>query len=140
MYVCHERTGGVENMESFSKRLRKLREDNKLTLEVLAGELGISKSLLWDLEQGRRRVHGELLLKMALYFNVSTDYLLGLAGEKNSRVGGQTATVQYEIDPETVQILHKAGELSPRGREQLRRAVEWVFEVDRRERKTGRDD
>ncbi|MBF7082837.1 helix-turn-helix transcriptional regulator [Desulfallas sp. Bu1-1] len=126
-------------MDSFSKRLRLLRENNKLTLEGLADVLGISKSLLWDLEQGRRRVHGELLLKIALYFDVSTDYLLGLADEKNSQAVNLTEKVKYELDPETVQILHKARELSPRGREQLRRVVEWVFEVDERERKTGRD-
>jgi transcriptional regulator with XRE-family HTH domain len=129
----------VENVDSFSKRLRLLRENNKLTLEGLADVLGISKSLLWDLEQGRRRVHGELLLKIALYFDVSTDYLLGLADEKNSQAVNLTEKVKYELDPETVQILHKARELSPRGREQLRRVVEWVFEVDERERKTGRD-
>ena len=123
-------------MESFPRRLRNLREENKLTLEELAEELCISKSLLWDLEQGRRRVHGELLLKIALYFNVSTDFLLGLSFEKTDK--NKTEQIRYNLDPETVQILSKAKDLSPRGKEQLRRVVEWVFEVDERERKTGR--
>ena len=123
-------------MESFPKRLRNLREENKLTLEELAEELCISKSLLWDLEQGRRRVHGELLLKIALHFNVSTDFLLGLSFEKTDK--NETDIIRYNLDPETVQILSRAEALSPRGKEQLRRVVEWVFEVDERERKTGR--
>lgn len=123
-------------MESFPRRLRSLREENKLTLEELAEELCISKSLLWDLEQGRRRVHGELLLKIALYFNVSTDFLLGLSFEKTDKK--EAEQIRYNLDPETVQILSRAKDLSPRGKEQLRRVVEWVFEVDERERKTGR--
>lgn len=124
-------------MDHFSRRLRKMREENKLTLEELAEELCISKSLLWDLEQGRRRVHGELLLKIAIHFNVTTDFLLGLSDEKNENNG--RPTVNYNLDPETLHILTRAKELTPRGKEQLRRMVEWVFEVDERERKTDRD-
>jgi len=123
-------------MEFFSVRLRKLREDKKLTLEELSEELRISKSLLWDLEQGRRRVHGELLLKIALYFKVSTDFLLGLSDEPNEKNG---SPVKYNLDPEITSILTRSKELSPKGKEQLRRVVEWVFEVDERERKTDRD-
>lgn len=121
-------------MEFFSVRLRKLREEKKLTLEELSEELCISKSLLWDLEQGRRRVHGELLLKIALYFKVSTDFLLGLSDDQS----GPT-NLRYNLDPEITSILTRSTELSPKGKEQLRRMVEWVFEVDERERKTDRD-
>ncbi|MCL2335946.1 MAG: helix-turn-helix domain-containing protein [Firmicutes bacterium] len=123
-------------MELFPVRLRKLREDKKLILEELAEELCISKSLLWDLEQGRRRVHGELLFKIALYFKVSTDYLLGLSDGQNEK---NDAPLEYYLDPEITSILTRSKELSPKGKEQLRRAVEWVFEVDERERKTNRD-
>lgn len=123
-------------MERFSVRLRKLREEKKLTLEELSEELCISKSLLWDLEQGRRRVHGELLLKIALYFKVSTDYLLGLSDKQSEKNG---LSVQYNLDPEITSILTKSKELSPKGKEQLRRVVEWVFEVDERERKKDND-
>jgi len=121
----------------FPARLRYLRQKKNLTLEALAEELGISKSLLWDLEQGRRRVHGELLRKIALYFNVSTDYLLGLEDSDKGHGPGPTSQ-DYPLDPETVQILSRARELTPRGREQLRRVVEWVFEVDERERGRGK--
>lgn len=121
-------------MHYFTKRLRLLREKNNLTLEDLADELGISKSFLWDLEQGRRRVHGKLLCDIALYFQVSSDFLLGLADE--TKIGEK---LEYKLDPETVQILNKSSELSPRGKEQLRRVVEWVYEVDERERKIDKD-
>lgn len=124
-------------MALFPSRLKLLREEKNLTLEGLADELSISKSLLWDLEQGRRRVHGELLLKIAHFFNVSSDYLLGLSENRTEKDTG-SETFIYELDPETVQILGRVKELSPRGREQLRRAVEWVFEVDERERKSRR--
>lgn len=122
-------------MASFPAILRNLREEKGLTLEDLADELQISKSLLWDLEQGRRRVHGDLLLKIANFFSVTTDYLLGLSENRVANTAGMP--VFYDLDPETMQIMGRLKELSPRGREQLRRAVEWVLEVDERERKAG---
>lgn len=121
-------------MGNFPERLRLLRKANSLSLGDLADELGISKQFLWDLERGRRRVHGELLLKIAVYFDVSADFLLGLVDEPNKVITRELKTVESKFDPDTIRILHRASDLSIRGQEQFRRLVEWICDVDERDR------
>lgn len=61
----------------FHERLRALREDNDLTQEQLAETLHISRKTLSNYETGYRTPSIYLVVKIADYFNVSTDYLLG---------------------------------------------------------------
>lgn len=61
----------------FSKRLRHLRELKKMTQKSLGAVLsaGTSTVAMWEL--GDRNPDHEMLVKIADYFDVSTDYLLG---------------------------------------------------------------
>ncbi|KAI3344131.1 helix-turn-helix transcriptional regulator [Clostridium botulinum] len=61
----------------FNKKLRKLRTDNELSQKTLASILGVSPSTVAMYEQGRRTPDNEMLKKIADYFNVSIDFLLG---------------------------------------------------------------
>lgn len=61
------------------ERLKALRESNgKSQIEVCAA-LHIEQSTLANYENGRRTPKIEVLIKLAEYYNVSTDYLFGLA-------------------------------------------------------------
>ena len=62
---------------TFGERLRVLRLEKKLTLRELAKELDISFSALGKYERNERQPDFETLEKLADYFNVSIDYLLG---------------------------------------------------------------
>lgn len=65
-------------MMNFSTRLKQLREEKKLRQEDLATILNISRQAISNYEQGTRFPKDEkLLIAIANYFNVSTDYLLG---------------------------------------------------------------
>jgi transcriptional regulator with XRE-family HTH domain len=64
-------------------RLKKLRLEKGLTIREVAKIFNISKSTVSDYERGRTTPNYELLIKMADYFNVTTDYLLGLTDERN---------------------------------------------------------
>lgn len=66
------------NKNIFSKRLIELRKNKKLTQYTLADNLGCSRALISNYEQGRREPDFDTLLKIADYFNVSTDYMLGI--------------------------------------------------------------
>lgn len=68
----------------FAKRIVKLRKQKELTQEELAVYLGISRSALSLYEIGKREPDTETMLKIASFFNVSTDYLLGIADENQS--------------------------------------------------------
>ena len=63
------------------KNLRALRKSANLTLQQLADALGTSNQVLSRYEQGKRQADYNTLAKLAQYFNVSIDYLLGF---KNS--------------------------------------------------------
>ena len=69
-------------MKKFNERLRELREENNLTQVKLAKELFIDQRSLSFYEIGKYEPNLDTLKKIAIYFNVSTDYLLGLTDSK----------------------------------------------------------
>ena len=60
------------------ERLKALRESNGLTLRKLEEFTGITNSTLSAIENGNRRMNIRVATKLAKYFNVSIDYLVGL--------------------------------------------------------------
>ncbi|HCJ4262186.1 TPA: helix-turn-helix domain-containing protein [Listeria innocua] len=61
----------------FSTRLSELRKKKGFSQYKLADELGFSRGQVANYEQGTREPDYQTLLKIADFFNVSTDYLLG---------------------------------------------------------------
>lgn len=59
------------------ERLKKLRKEGKLTQKDIATFLNISQPAYQQFESGKKKMNLETLEKLADYFNVSTDYLLG---------------------------------------------------------------
>ena len=68
-------------MKKFNERLKELREDNNLKQRELAEILMIDQRSLSFYEIGKYEPNLETLKRISLYFNVSTDYLLGLTDE-----------------------------------------------------------
>ena len=67
----------MEYKEQFSKRLVQLREKRGITQQELADKLEITRQSLSLYEKAERTINIELLAKIADFFNVSTDYLMG---------------------------------------------------------------
>lgn len=65
------------NKSSFHKRLRKLRLDAGLDQVELAKILNVAKQTVSNWENGNRAPDHEMLIRIADFFNVTTDYLLG---------------------------------------------------------------
>jgi len=64
-------------MERFGEKLRALRQRDKVSLRKLSTDLGYaSHNHLAGIEKGARKPSAELVIKIALYFKVSTDQLL----------------------------------------------------------------
>ncbi len=61
----------------FGERLRNLREIRDMTQEAVATELGMSRGMLSNYELGKREPDYLMLCKLASYYCVSVDYLLG---------------------------------------------------------------
>lgn len=59
-------------------RLRDLREDNDLTQKQVAEILFIKQNTYSQYETGERQIPIPLLMRLAEYYGVSTDYILEL--------------------------------------------------------------
>lgn len=66
------------------KELKKLRENNQLSLMEMSKELDIDVSSLANFETGVSKVPIDILIKFATYFNVSIDDLVGIHNENES--------------------------------------------------------
>lgn len=63
-------------------RIKQLREKRGLIQEILAAELGITQQMLSKYEKDVTLIKVDILKKIAAYFNVTTDYLLGVSDVK----------------------------------------------------------
>lgn len=61
----------------WNKRIRDLKEDNDMTQDDLASQLGISKRTLLRYESGVSEPTISVLISLSLLFNVSVDYIIG---------------------------------------------------------------
>ena len=79
--LCSSAAGGKENSmyfdaNDFATRLQTLRKALGMTQEELAEALNVSLEHLSKMERGKRKPSIDLIVAMACYFHVSTDYLL----------------------------------------------------------------
>lgn len=64
-------------------RIRNLREDRDLTQTDIAKMLEMSQTGYSQYEIGRNDIPTQILKKLAIYYNTSTDYLLDLTDNPN---------------------------------------------------------
>lgn len=65
------------------KRIRELREDNDKTQRELAKVLNCSQQVYSNYELGQRDIPTDILIQLAKYYNVTTDYILELKDDIN---------------------------------------------------------
>lgn len=73
-------------------RLKRLRKQRHISQQVLADHLGVSAQSVANYENLKYEPDIPTLLKLAAYFDVSVDYLIG-ASELEYRVGEQDITL-----------------------------------------------
>ena len=62
----------------FGKRLNELRLERKMSRKELAKNLFVSERLICYWENGNRECNSDMLITLAKFFGVTTDYILGL--------------------------------------------------------------
>ena len=70
-------------MYSTGQKILELRKEHSVSQDKLAKYLGIDRTSLSRLENGKRKIDTSELKRVSKYFNVSTDYLLGNTDKKN---------------------------------------------------------
>lgn len=89
----------------FPRIITLLRKESGASQKTAATDLGVSQALLSHYEKGIRECGLEFLVKVADYYSVSSDYLLGRSPEPAGK------TISYEDIPEQ-DLNHKDGFLS----------------------------
>ncbi len=70
-------------MKNYYERMRDLREDRDLRQADMAEALGLTNQQAYQrYEAGRALMPIHLLIKVAIFYNVSLDYLCGLTDDK----------------------------------------------------------
>lgn len=67
------------------RRIRDLREDHDLKQKQVAEYLNCSQQVYSNYELGQRDIPTDVLIRLATFYNVSVDYLLGLTACKERR-------------------------------------------------------
>ena len=101
---------GAENMAlTIQERIKDLRVEKGLTLEQLAEETGLSRSALGSYESNDTKdISHYAVVKLAKYYGVTTDYLLGLSEMKKHP---DAALTDLHLSDEMIEVL-KSGRLN----------------------------
>ena len=70
--------------------LRKLRKGRGMTQTELGNQVGLSKAVVSKYETGIGYPTFDVLIRIAQFFGVSTDYLLGISGSRTLDITGLT--------------------------------------------------
>ena len=64
--------------DSFKNRLKELRTEKGISQQKLANEIGATQKAIDFWEKGINEPKASYIIKLAKYFGVTTDYLLGI--------------------------------------------------------------
>lgn len=78
-----------------SNRIKGMRKERNLSQDQLAEITGVSKTTISYYENGIRVPDADFLVKIARYFNVSADFLLGLTEDENYAGDEDDQEVEY---------------------------------------------
>lgn len=79
----------------FGKRLKELRQKNGETQNDLAEILQVNTSMISLWETGKNYPEVKKLIEIAEYYEVTTDFLLGLTNEINTQQINQTFNFKF---------------------------------------------
>ena len=86
----------------FAKRLKVLRAEKDITQAEFAKIIGVAQQTVGSWEKGKSTPSYELLNKIADYFNVSSDYLLGRESH-NVSLSAEQKTILKDFDSLTIE-------------------------------------
>lgn len=104
------------------QRLIQLRKAKGLSQYQLADALGYSRGQVANYEQGSRRPDPEVLRKLADYFDVSVDYLIGRTNDPRP-----TEKLKDPLPPDIRKIARAGEKMTPEQRERWLKVAKAIF-------------
>lgn len=106
-------------MERIGKRIKELRNEAECTQNVLANALGVTQDSISLWENGKRIPDTQYVVAIAKFFDVTTDYLLGLSEDVWIKVGSEQQG-KAKLSKEEERILESYRKLSEAEKEKIR--------------------
>lgn len=104
------------------KHLKKIRLRTQKTQKQLAEYLGISRTTYVKYESGKSEPNFENLQKLATYFNVTTDYLLGYKENYNWDYDKITKIIEHTLSG--TNLIDENGKLNEQGLQAILEVIE----------------
>lgn len=92
-------------------RMKQMREKKGLIQTIMANKLGVTQQTLSRYENDITCIKADVLIKAAKYFNVSTDYLLGLSEIKRDMSMPKKINDKVEEYYELVEVYSSLDEI-----------------------------
>ena len=118
-------------------RIKSLREKRGLIQELLAAELGITQQMLSKYERDISIIKVDVLKRLAGYFNVTTDYLLGLSDVKRDLTG--QIRINETID-EYYDLIEVYKKLDKYDQEMIWTMIQAVRKITEKRKREEKDD
>lgn len=102
------------------ENLKEIREKKNITQTKLSVELEVSQELISHYETGKSKPNIETLIKLADYFNCSTDYLIGRTNN---------STTIKDLDKKDIEInniIDKYNYLSAENKKQFKNYLDYL--------------
>lgn len=112
------------------KRLSNLRKEKELTQEEFSALINISRSTYAQYEINRREPDYEILKRIADFYGVTTDYLLGRTNKRNFTQDDPEDDIQPTPSERYRTFQKKIGELSPESLTFLEFQLDRLHELD----------
>ena len=110
-------------MKDIANRIKNLRKEKHLKQWQIAGYLDISQQSYSYYEQNKRELPVRHIIKIAEFYNVSTDYILGIAPR---RAGNFDLDSYYLQDFTMKDVVADLSSLNPNNRQELLRFLYYL--------------
>lgn len=79
------------------ERIKELRKEKSITMKRLGEIIGVSEGAVSQYENGKRQPDYDTLKKIADFFDVSTDYLLGRTDNPQQNIDQQLEGIEFAL-------------------------------------------
>ena len=110
----------------FIERLKKLREGMHLNQKQMSEKLNLSYKRYNHYETGKREPDIDIIKNISIYFNVSTDYLLGLT---DIPTPATVTDAEPTYSTEEQELIEKYRQLTPKMKESVKSNIDSYIEV-----------
>lgn len=96
----------MDDLKKFrDDRLRELITEDGTKLREMAKKLGTSIGVLSDWQNGNKIPRGDSIVKLATYFGVTSDYLLGLSDARSVNASIAAAVKETGLSEKAISVL-----------------------------------